>query len=74
LDEDELPESPPGFDLTAGLARLRGNKQLYRKLLVDFGAKYTETARDIREALNTKNFEKVHNLKWLAGNLEATEL
>jgi polar amino acid transport system substrate-binding protein len=78
LDEDELPESLPGFDLTAGLARLRGNKRLYRKLLVDFGAKYTETAREIREALDAKDFEQahslVHDLKGLAGNLEATEL
>ena len=77
-DEDELPESLPGFDLAAGLARLMGNKRLYRKLLVDFGAKYTETAREIREALDAKDFEQahslVHNLKGLAGNLEATDL
>ena len=33
------------FDLAAGLVRLIGNKRLYRKLLVDFGTKYTETAR-----------------------------
>ena len=51
LDEDELPESLPGFDLTAGLARLRGNKRLYRKLLVDFGAKYTrDSSRNPRGA------------------------
>ena len=45
---------------------------------MDFGAKYTETAREIREALDAKDFEKahslVHNLKGLAGNLEATDL
>ncbi len=77
-DENELPESLPGFDLTAGLERLMGNKRLYRKLLVDFGTKYTETAREIREALDVKDFEKahglVHNLKGLSGNLEATDL
>jgi CheY-like chemotaxis protein len=75
---DELPESLPGFDLEAGLARLMGNKRLYKKLLVDFGAKYTGTAREIREALDAKDFEQahslVHNLKGLAGNLEATDL
>ena len=78
LDEDELPESLPGFDLAAGLSRLRGNKRLYRKLLLDFGTKYTETASEIREALEVKNFEQahslVHNLKGLSGNLEATDL
>jgi len=77
-DEDELPEFLPGFDLAAGLSRLMGNKRLYRKLLVDFGAKYTETAREIRETLDATDFEQahslVHNLKGLAGNLEATDL
>jgi len=55
-----------------------GNKRLYRKLLVDFGTKYIETASNIRGALDTKDFDKahslVHNLKGLAGNLEATDL
>jgi CheY-like chemotaxis protein/HPt (histidine-containing phosphotransfer) domain-containing protein len=77
-EKDGLPENLPGFDLAAGLARLMGNKLLYRKLLVDFGAKYTETASEIREALYVKDFEQahslVHNLKGLAGNLEATDL
>jgi len=78
LGEDELPESLPCFNLTAGLARLMGNKRLYRKLLVDFGTKYTETASEIREALDVKDFNQahslVHNLKGLAGNLEAKDL
>ncbi len=77
-DEVALPESLAGFDLAAGLTRLMGNKRLYRKLLVDFGTKYTETAREIREALNAKDFGQahslVHNLKGLAGNLEAKDL
>jgi HPt (histidine-containing phosphotransfer) domain-containing protein len=77
-DKDDLPGILPGFDLAAGLARLMGNKRLYRKLLVDFGAKYTETARDIQAALDAKDFEQahslVHNLKGLAGNLAATGL
>ena len=77
-DEAVLPESLAGFDLAAGLKRLMGNKRLYRKLLVDFGTKYTETAREIRAALDAKDLKQahslVHNLKGLAGNLEATEL
>ena len=76
--EAALPESLPGFDLAAGLQRLMGNKRLYRKLLVDFGTKYTETAGEIRGALDAKDFEQahslVHNLKGLAGNLEAKDL
>ena len=77
-DEDELPESLPGFDLAAGLSRLMGNKRLYRKLLLDFGAKYGAAADEIRKALNADDFDTahslVHNLKGLAGNLEAKDL
>jgi CheY-like chemotaxis protein len=77
-DEGQLPESLSGFELSAGIKRLQGNKRLYRKLLLDFGAKYTQVASEIREALNAKDFEHahslVHNLKGLAGNLAATEL
>ncbi len=77
-EEDELPESLPGFDIAAGLKRLMGNKRLYRKLLVDFGTKYVETASEIREAIDAKDIEQIHslihNLKGLAGNLEAGDL
>jgi len=75
---DDLPESLPGFDLAAGLGRLMGNKRLYRKLLLDFGSKYTGAAGDIRKSLAEGNFQQahsfVHNLKGLAGNLAATDL
>jgi HPt (histidine-containing phosphotransfer) domain-containing protein len=77
-DKDELPESLPGFDVVAGLKRLQGNKRLYRKLLLDFGANYSGVAGEIWEAIEDKDFEKahslVHNLKGLSGNLEATNL
>ncbi len=68
----------PGFDLAAGLTRLSGNKRLYRKLLLDFGADYGSAAAEIREALAADDFKQahslVHNLKGLAGNLAATDL
>jgi CheY-like chemotaxis protein len=77
-EEDELPESLPGFDLSAGLERLRGNKRLYRKLLLDFGANYTGVAGEIHKALDSKDLEQahslIHNLKGLAGNLAAIDL
>ena len=76
--EDELPESLPGFDLAAGLSRLMGNKRLYRKLLLDFGANYGGVADEIRRTLEAKDFKQAHslahNLKGLSGNLEATDL
>ncbi len=77
-DEDELPESLPGFNLAAGLTRLMGNKRLYRKLLLDFGANYGGAGGEIRQALAAGDFEQahslVHNIKGLAGNLEAKDL
>jgi signal transduction histidine kinase/CheY-like chemotaxis protein len=77
-DEEQLPKSLPGFDLAAGLKRLQGNKRLYRKLLLDFGAKYTQVAAEIRETLDAEDLKQahslIHNLKGLAGNLSATDL
>ena len=77
-EEEKLPESLPGFDLSDGLKRLQGNKKLYRKLLLSFATDYCGAANDIRIALDAKDFDSahslVHNLKGLAGNLAATEL
>jgi len=77
-EEEELPEDLPGFDLSDGLKRLQGNKTLYRKLLLNFATDYSEAAKDIRIALDAKDFERthslVHNIKGLAGNLSATDL
>ncbi len=74
----ELPDSLPGFDLAEGLKRLQGNRKLYRKLLLDFGANYSGVAAEIRKALDESDFKQahslVHNLKGLAGNLAATGL
>jgi HPt (histidine-containing phosphotransfer) domain-containing protein len=77
-EEPELPDSLPGFNLAEGLDRLQGNQKLYRKLLLDFGAKYTTTAVEIRGALDRGDFDQahslIHNIKGLAGNLAANEL
>jgi CheY-like chemotaxis protein len=77
-EEQQLPETLLGFDLTDGLKRLQGNKTLYRKLLINFAADYSDAANDIRTALHAEDFKHahslIHNLKGLAGNLAATEL
>ena len=78
LEEEELPASLMGFDLTDGLKRLQGNKRLYRKLLLSFAKDYNAVANEIHQALNSEDFNQahslVHNLKGLAGNLAAMEL
>jgi hypothetical protein len=58
-DEDELSESLPGFDLAAGLKRLRGNKRLYRKLLPDFGANYVYRTRRLKRTKELANDWKI---------------
>jgi HPt (histidine-containing phosphotransfer) domain-containing protein len=48
------------------------------KLLTNFATDYGEVTNEIREALDSEDFEHahslVHNLKGLAGNLSATDL
>ncbi|MBW1979919.1 MAG: response regulator [Deltaproteobacteria bacterium] len=76
--EEFLPDSLPGFDIGAGLARLQGNMRLYRKLLLDFSNSYAEAATEISEALAANDLDRahhlVHSLKGVAGNLSAVEL
>jgi len=77
-EEEVLPESLAGFDLAAGLKRLMANKDLYRRLLIDFGRKYTGVGAEIRKALDANDLVQthslVHNIKGLAGNLAAVNL
>ena len=74
----ELPDMLPGFDLADGLRRLQGNRQLYRKLLINFAAGYAKTGTEIRQALDASDFGQahslVHSLKGVAGNLSADGL
>jgi len=78
MGESWLPKVLAGFDLVAGLKRLQGNRKLYRKLLLDFNAKYAPTAEDIQQALTANDINQVHslvhNIKGLAGNLSAIRL
>ena len=78
------PEDPPfpgaleGFDLSAGLKRLGGNKTFYLKLLKGFVERYSDTAADIRMALDAGNYRQahsmIHDIKGLAGNISAVHL
>ena len=77
--EDQiLPDFLDGFDLTDGLQRLRGNKALYRKLLINFVTDYAQKAGDIRNAMDAKDYHQahkmIHDIKGLAGNLAAPQL
>ena len=68
----------PGFNIEEGLQRLRGKRDLYIRLLLDFADKYRNTADEVRRALTKGDLKQahrlVHNIKGLAGNLSATAL
>jgi PAS domain S-box-containing protein len=78
VDEDSLPQTLSGFDLSSGLQRLQGNQRLYKKLLQDFAANYAAVASEIKKALDTSDMDQVHslvhNLKGVTGNLAAIDL
>ncbi len=77
-NQEQFPNYLAGFDLADGLRRLGGNHKLYKKLLLNFAANYSETPSEIRQALDSGDFNQahqlVHSLKGVAGNLAAGEL
>lgn len=78
--EDGAADLPviPGLDIKEGLARIGGNWELYRKMLMSFCADYGNVKEKITEALGQSEQEEAvreaHTVKGLAGNLGAHEL
>ncbi|MGE0085642.1 MAG: response regulator [Desulfococcaceae bacterium] len=70
--------NPQPIDSAAGIRRLGGNADLYRKLLTAFSEDYAAAADFVRENLEKGNTEKagqlVHSLKGAAGNMGAADL
>jgi CheY-like chemotaxis protein len=70
--------SLPGFDVEEALSRVRGNRELYGRLLRDLAQEHAGDAHAVKDALAGKDTELahrlVHTLKGLAGNLSATRL
>jgi polar amino acid transport system substrate-binding protein len=78
-EDDGLPlSSLPGVSTKSGLARVGGNRKLYRKLLSKFRRNYKKVADDIRNALAKDDPETAtrlaHTIKGLAGNIGARNL
>lgn len=73
-----LPESQPAIDIETGLKRLSSNRKLYRKLLEDFTASYTNSAQEIKNAANLGDFvtatRLAHTVKGVAGNIAANKI
>jgi CheY-like chemotaxis protein len=69
---DDLP-TLPGVDTATGLARLGGNRALYRRLLTSFRRKQAGAVGEIRDARDAGDLETAtrlaHTLKGVAANL-----
>jgi len=72
-----LPECD-GIDLAGGLARVSGNKKLYRELLVRFVDRYKHTRLELDKILGAGDGKSVralvHTIKGVAGNIGAMKL
>ncbi len=76
--EVKLPASVPELNTTAGLQRLGGNRQAYRRLLERFAENQRDFADRVAEALaagqRQEAVQRVHALKGVSGNLGAEPL
>ncbi|MCA1988257.1 MAG: response regulator [Desulfarculus sp.] len=74
----DLPESIAGIDLADGLARVGGNRKLYRSLLIKlrdgYGQAPAEIAADLEAGRLTEAQLWAHTIKGVAGNVGASEL
>jgi HPt (histidine-containing phosphotransfer) domain-containing protein len=78
LAPGDLPAALDSINMVAALARLGGNKELYKRLLLMFHAGHEHAVMAIRVALKSNEIELArrlaHTLKGLAGTVGADEL
>ena len=76
--DDDLPDTLRGIDVADGVARIGGNKKLYKQLLLTFFRTRGEVGGEIRSALDTSDWETAerlsHSIKGVAGNVSAMAL
>ncbi len=77
-DETDLPETLEGIDIPGGLARVAGNRKLYRSLLVKLHESNHDALARLRDLLESGALHDarilVHTVKGVAGNIGATRL
>jgi len=68
----------PGIEVKTGLARVRGNRILYKDLLGKFHREYADATDQIKDALNSGETERVqhllHTIKGVSGSIGAVDL
>jgi len=74
---DDLPDALAGVDLSAGLQRVAGNRELYSQILKKFGSKYRDLPNQILKVIDQKKFQQAadltHTIKGIAGNIGAQQ-
>jgi two-component system sensor histidine kinase/response regulator len=75
LPPDDIPTDIAGLDVATGLKRVRGKRQVFRRLLSDFAAGQAGVPAEITAALQLDDREKAlrlaHTLKGVAGTIGA---
>ena len=81
MHREEIKETAgalPGIDVAAALDRLAGDENLFHELLADFGRDFRDTADQILNALQNKDYPTArrlaHSAKGVAGNLSAVDV
>ena len=68
----------PGIDSAAGLQKIGGKTEAYRKLLSKFKTNHANMLEEVKQALDQKNIklarQMVHILKGVSGNIGALDL
>ncbi|MGL1931486.1 MAG: response regulator [Desulfotalea sp.] len=73
-----LPDNLPGIDIKAAIIRLRGNTELFVKLLTSFNMDFSDAVYKLKALLKSDDVEAamdyLHTIKGIAGNFSATRL
>jgi len=74
----ELKNALPSINITAGISRIGGNQELYRKLIIQFYHDHGDALNKLINLLATPDKKSaarlVHTLKGVAGNIGAVSL
>ncbi len=75
---EAMPESLAGIDIADGLQRLNGNGVAYKRILLNFRDRHTETATRFEQLIQQEAWREAerlaHTLKGSGGNLGAKQL
>lgn len=75
---DEILPPLPGIDIESALARVAGNRKLYKKLLIKFRDEYTDSFDVLKKTLNDNDLKEAeiyaHTIKGVSGNIGVNTL